>query len=79
MAYVKVLLGSSLERSNKTRNIQDNQYPSQELNWVLPKYRPKILPPEPICSVLATMNISKSNTNSSSSNSSSSSSISSNM
>jgi len=51
-----------LEGLQKTTKIQDNQYPSQELNWVLPKYRPKILPPYPICSVLLTMNILKSNT-----------------
>jgi hypothetical protein len=62
-----------LKGLQKTTKIQDNQHPSQELNWVFPKYRPKILPLEPICSILLTLNILKSNTNSSSSSSSSSS------
>jgi len=56
-----------LKSLQKTTKIQDNQHPSQELNWVLSKYRPKILPPELVCSVLLTVNILKSNTNSSSS------------
>jgi hypothetical protein len=63
-------LALPLKDLHKTTKIQDNQNPSQELNWVLPKYRPKILTPEPISSVLATVNILKRNTNSGSSNSS---------
>jgi len=49
-----LLKGLKKKTHTHTKN-QDNQYPSQELNWVLPKYRPKILLPEPISSVLATM------------------------
>lgn len=45
----------ALKGLQKTTEIQDSQYSSQHLNWVPPKYRSKVLPPDPTCSVLATL------------------------